>query len=379
MKGKTLLIRLLAAGLLAALAFLRFGDKADTAGPKMGGKLFADLPVNQVTSVTFADADNQTTLFKGDTVWQVEERNGYPANFDELRDTVVKLSRLKIGRSFSASPESLVRLSLMAPSASDASARGKQITLKDASGKILADVILGQTRRTEDGGNGGQYLKKTDGDSIYLADGDFQFLKTEPAQWLQKEMLNVKGDEVESVACYAGDNQEPIYTLARPKKGQDARMTPLPQARTADPAKVDQVLDALAPLTLDDVQAASQPPAMTPDRQRLVYRLYDGRQISIFPGFDGKDSYTLRITAQETGEQTAETAEHAATAEDDDGEPQNGQTDGESASPGPQTVQQINEALSPWVFSIKKWQFDSFITQPESLLEEVKKEGEGTS
>ena len=143
MKGKTLLILLLAAGLLAALAFLRFGDKADTAGPKMGQKLFVDLQVNQVAAVTFADADNQTTLIKGDTVWQVEQRNGYPANFDELRDTVVKLSRLKIGRSFPGSPESLVRLSLLAPSASDASARGRQITLKDASGNILADVIYG--------------------------------------------------------------------------------------------------------------------------------------------------------------------------------------------------------------------------------------------
>ena len=39
----------------------------------------------------------------------------------------------------------------------------------------------------------------------------------------------------------------------------------------------------------------------------------------------------------------------------------------------------VPEDLGPWVFSIKKWQFDSFITQPASLLEAVKKEGEGTS
>ena len=51
----------------------------------------------------------------------------------------------------------------------------------------------------------------------------------------------------------------------------------------------------------------------------------------------------------------------------------------EAAAPAPLTARQLNEELGPWVFSIKKWQFDSFIAQPGSLLEEVKKEGEGTS
>ena len=48
MKGKTLLILLLAAGLLVALAMIQFKDKDNTAGSKMGAKLFPQLPVNQV-------------------------------------------------------------------------------------------------------------------------------------------------------------------------------------------------------------------------------------------------------------------------------------------------------------------------------------------
>ena len=151
MKGKTFLILLVATGLLVALWFFRFGDEKHTGAVKMGDKLFADLPVNAVTTVTIADSENKVTLVKGDKVWQVEGRGGYPADFDQIRETVVKLSRLKIGRSFSGSTESLTRLSLMAPSSTDASSTGKQITLTDASGKILADVILGQSRETDGG------------------------------------------------------------------------------------------------------------------------------------------------------------------------------------------------------------------------------------
>ena len=91
-------------------------------------------------------------------------------------------------------------------------------------------------------------------------------------------------------------------------------MTPVPPGRTADPAKIDQVFDALSPLTLDDVQAADgQPPES--EQFRLVYDLYDGRQIiPIFPHSDGKESFTLRVTAEEsTAEPQADDASGPAT------------------------------------------------------------------
>jgi hypothetical protein len=360
MKGKTFLILLVAAGLLVGLWFLRSADEKDTGMVKMGEKLFADLPVNAVASMTIADAENKVTLVKGDKVWQVKDRDGYPANFDEIRDTVVKLSRLKVGRSFSASPESLTRLSLLAPSASDTSGVGKQVTLKDGSGQLITDIILGQNRETGSGGSGGQYLKKTDSETVFLVDGSFRFLKTDPAQWLNKEILDVSAEEVASVVCYAGDSKKPVYTLSRSKKGEAAQMTPDPPGRTVDAAKVDQVFDALAPLTLDDVRAGDATPAkVESDDIRLVYQLYDGRQISIFPASDGKDSYTLRVMAEDSIAPTQVADEPPASQPADEKTPA-----GETAAPALKTAQQLNDALRPWVFSLKKWQFDSFITHP---------------
>ena len=374
MKGKTFLILLLATGLLLALWFFRFGKDEHAGQVNMGEKLFADMPVNTVATVTIADSENKVVLVKGDKTWQVDDRGGYPADFDQLRELVVKLSRLKIGRSFSASTESLTRLSLMAPSATDTSSTGKQITLTDASGKMLADVILGQSRETDSGEGGGQYLKKVDADTVFLVDGSFRFLKTAPAEWLDKEILDVNAEEIKSVACYAGDARTPVYTLLRPERGETAQMTPIPPARTADPAKIDQVLDALSPLTLDDVQAADgQPPESRTAQLRLVYDLYDGRQIIIFPRSDGKESFTLRVTAEDSTAPPQAADEPDPQAEDEKTQAE------EAAASAPVTARQLNEELEGWVFSIKKWQFDSFITQPESLLEEVKKEGGGTS
>lgn len=378
MKGKTFLTLLTVAGVLAAIFFFRAGDGHRTQSVNMGDRLFSDLPVNQVAEVAIADAEDRVTLVKGETTWQVKERSGFPADFDELRDTVVKLSRLKIGRSFPATPESLSRLSLMPPAGSDATDPGKQITLTDQSGKVLADVILGQTRQSDGAGDGGQYLKRTDDDTVFLVDGDFRFLKAAPAQWIENEILDVKPEEIASVTCYAGGNAEPIYSLTRPEKDAAARMTPVPTDRTADPEKIDQVFDALAPLTIDDVQTADgQTPASETDGIRLDYRTYDGRLISVYPQSGIDDSYTLRVTAETVDDDVSAAADAEKTPPAESGN----EAGAEANAPAqrPKTAQQIDEALRPWNFSVKKWQFDGFITRPEALLEAVQKEGEGTS
>lgn len=381
MKGKTFLILLVVAVVLGALAFLRFGEQDKPADTRMGQKLFADLPVNQISSVTIASPDGSVTLVRGEKLWQVKDRHGYPADFGELREMVVKLSRLKIGRAFTGSGDSLARLSLLTPSNTEEKGRGIRMTLKNESDKVLADVILGEVRKTEDGGSGGQYLKKTDNDTVYLVDGSFRFLKTKPTDWLQDNVLDIKGDDIQSVICHAGDDSKPVYTLARSEKGRLPELSPLPAGRTIDSAKVDQVFDALAPLTLDDVTPADKD-TLTDVTTRLVYRLYDGRQITILPTSEGEENYRVRVVAEEI-EPAIEAADDKATEAVDKGK----QTETESAEATPaekkedapviKTAQQINDELGPWVFSIKKWQFDSFITNPETFLEAIEKENEG--
>jgi len=344
-----------------------------------------------VAGVTIAGKGNKVTLVKGEKAWQVQERDGYPAEFGDLRSLVVKLSTLKIGRSFPGSADALTRLSLVAPTSEASENMGIQITMNDASGEILADVIIGQTRKSDGGGASGQYMKKADADTVFLVDGDFQFVKTAPADWLQKEVLNIKADNIASVSCFAGESDKPVFTLARAEKGKAALLTPIPDGRAADSAKIDQVFDAMAPLTLDDVSpAGDSASASDPDSARLVYQLYDGREITVIPDTSDDGRHTLQIAAAEgEGARELESAgssddtghasqtDAADTAADDSDK---GDVENKVARDVPvRTVQQLKDELKPWLFIVKEWQFNSFITRLESLLEEVKPEGEGAS
>jgi hypothetical protein len=389
MKAKTFFILLVATAVLAGLAALRFGSEEKTAKVKMGEKLFADLPINQVAGVTIAGKGNKVTLAKGENTWQVQERDGYPAAFGDLRSLVVKLSALKIGRSFSGSADALSRLSLVAPADEASENTGIQITMNDASGEMLADVIIGQTRKSDGGGTSGQYMKKADADTVFLVDGDFQFVKTAPAEWLRKEVLNIKADDIASVSCFAGESDKPVFTLARAEKGTAALLTPIPEGRAADSAKIDQVFDAMAPLTLDDVSpAGDSASASDPDGARLVYQLYDGREITVIPDTSDDGRHTLQIAAAEragelesagSSDDTGDAVQTDAadtTADDSD----KGDVENYAVPDVPvRTVQELNDELKPWLFIVKEWQFNSFITRLESLLEEVKTEGEGAS
>jgi len=208
---------------------------------------------------------------------------------------------------------------------------------------------------------------------VYLVDENFRFLKTTPTEWLSKDILDIDGKDVRSVTCYAAGAAEPVYHITRPSADQPAALTPLPDGRTVNMAKIDQVLDAIAPLTLDDVASTdAAPPA---DATRLVYQLFDGREISLYPAAGENGRYSIRVAATqlpvtvdakaETAAETAPADTHAATAAADAAS-----ADASAETPAVvKTAQEINDALGPWVFTIKKWQYDSLITDPENLLE----------
>ena len=385
MKGKTFGILLVTAVLLVGLALLRQGSDKPAGDAKMGAKLFADLPINQIASVTIADAESQVTMTRGAATWQVAERGGYTADFDKLRDIVVKLSRLKIGRSFSGTQETLSRLSLLSPTAEAEAGQGTAITLKDEGGKVLADVILGQVRQTDGGGSGGQYLKNASDDTVYLVDGNFRFLRTTPTEWLEKDVLNIKGEDVRSVFCYVDEAEAPVYRIVRPAKGEAAALSPIPEGRAVDTAKIDQLLDAMAPLTLDDVSAADT--AAPSGGTRLVYQLFDGREITLYPHAGEDDTYTIRVSAAElpvsddttTAADEAESAKADETDAADTAAEASASDDAAEKAPVVRTAQEINDALGPWAFTVKKWQFESLITDPQKLLKELETKAENES
>jgi hypothetical protein len=419
MKLKSLLILLVITTVLAGLSTLMLRPKK-TQQTKIGTLLFTDLPVNEVARMTLTNTGSSVTLVKGSEVWQVENRYGYPADFDQIIDFVRKFSKLKIGRSFEGNSETLARLQLIDPTSpqtvsqegasqeratqeSGAQKSGTRIQLADAEGKEIATYILGSTRST-DSGSGGQYLRQADSTTVYLVDESFRFLKKKPAEWIQQNLVDIKEAEVRQVACYPAGADKPRFSVSRPEKGKPAALKEVPKDRKADPVKIEQLFGALAPLRIKDIAGERQVPAQAmEDALHLTYTLYNGQQIHIFPhkvGDGDNAHYELKafVTYQAPPEEavseavakavakaaakaaedaTADTAQKASTDTD-----QNTTKPEEEKAPTAEEVQaqadDLAAKLGGWTFLIEEWQWKSLITEVTGLLKEVKKEESDT-
>ena len=125
MTTKQLTILLGAAAVLGGAALcLSSGSKPS--GAKLNGKaIFPKLDISQVARVELGD---KLKLASGEKGWTVETYHNYPADHAKLTENLLKLTELKVGQV----------------------SRGKKIenadvlTLKDASGKEVASIPLGE-------------------------------------------------------------------------------------------------------------------------------------------------------------------------------------------------------------------------------------------
>ena len=140
MTTKQLAILLGAAAVLGGAALcLSSGSKPS--GAKLNGKaIFPKLDISQVARVELGD---KLKLASGEKGWTVETYHNYPADHAKLTENLLKLTELKVGQvSRGKKIENADVLTLIS--------RGKKIenadvlTLKDASGKEVASLPLGE-------------------------------------------------------------------------------------------------------------------------------------------------------------------------------------------------------------------------------------------
>ncbi len=389
MKPKTV-ISLLAVVLILAAAsyFLLNTNSPKKQDDQMGSEFFKDLPVNDIAAVTIHTSQDKVELKRGPEVWVVKNRHEYPADFVKISDFIKKIKRLKIGRVFEANDDVLNRQKLHSPQDQKASEdqKGTRISLFDEKAKPIADFILGNSREGANGG-GGQYMRYSDKNTVYLVSDNFSFLEQKPEEWLEREVINVDGKEIEKVTCYGKKSDEVLYQLARKEHKKSPELISPPKNETVDKNKIDQVFDALGPLNIEDINGPPRKAAepLPNASASLVYQLYDGRMITVHPSTKQGDTpenseyyLTLKVDyAKPKSTQETEPPPDKDEKEAEDADKKSGESDGKddsdtkskSAEEVAKEAKALNDKLRAWTFKIAKWQYDSFILSQEGLMQ----------
>ena len=191
---KKLLILVIAAAALLGAAYLLKGRSQKTPN-LVGRKILAPFNVADVARVEIGGAKS-LALAAGEKGWTVDALHGYPAAAAKIRDALLKLKDLKAGQPASGIPNA-------APTV---------VVLKDAGGKELAKLTMGEQHRSaprgemaQFGGGGypdGRYVA-LDGTTVVVNDALNEF-DGDPKKWVNTKIGDITASDVTAVTYAKG-------------------------------------------------------------------------------------------------------------------------------------------------------------------------------
>jgi hypothetical protein len=359
MKSKTFVILLISFCFLAGVAYFSLLDRKAQHG-EINQTLYGTLPIEKISKIIIFGSDGAINLSRKPSLWVVEDRFDYLADFSSITGLVSNIQSAKIGRSFAASPDAISRLGLHSPDAAgiDPGQKGIRLIFKNAENSLLADAILGKTREMT-AGTGGHYIMPVQGGKIYLVDKKFDDIGKTVADWIKKDVIHIQEQEIESVVCRPLHGKTVIYALKRDEKEKEPVLQDRPDAPPLDPSKIDDVFTALSPLTIDDVagNTGSDVESEIEFAFLFEYHLFDHAVYSVIPGQaknKDKPKYYVKI---------------AAHLEDEESVSKQKVDSEEGGMDLSRRSSQTERLMQNWVYEIPEWKFKRFIHKTDDLFQ----------
>jgi Domain of unknown function (DUF4340) len=316
--------------LAVASVFIQASQLARKFDPR---PFFPGLPsaVNQLGEIAIVTKDTSLHVKKMGEDWVIAEKNNFPASQAQMRAVAVGIADLQVLEPKTARPDWLTYIGLGAPPEGNAT----RVTLSDAGGKVIADLLIGQRQGTADElGRSTLYVRKPDENQSFLARG-YLDVKPEVTDWLDKSILVIARDRVKG--AIVTPKEGPSYTLARENKDlQDFKLLDMPRGRELSfEGSPDGVAGAIVGFVFDDVAKTDGLNFNNVPQQ--VSQTFDGLNLTVkIATKDGKS--WASVTAAGTNDMTREEAT------------------------------KINARVSGWAFQIPDSKVTQFVSPRETLL-----------
>lgn len=371
MKSKQLTLLVLAAAVLGGGGLLVLKNRQSEfaqAKTNVGGLLLGSFDVTSVAGLRITQGSNSVNVVKSGDDWVVKERGGYPANFDEVRSLVRKLSELKVTQPVKVGPSRLPMLELTKEA-------GTQVELLDKDGKTLKSLTLGKqlTAGGNDnspfGGGGmpnGRYVQTgTGADNIAVVNDPLSSAKTDGSEWIAKEFIKV---EQPISVVVAGSSPTNSFSLTRTNEFADWTLADAKADEQLDKNKLWSFNSLLSSPSFNDL-------VLNPDLAKLGLQQPTKATIKTAGGFtyevklgqpDG-DNYPLQVSV------SAELKKEREAGKDEKPEDK-AKLDKEFADKLAQQQEKLKaeQAFGKWTYTVSKWTVDALLKGRSELLAEKK-------
>lgn len=272
----------------------------EAADSRVGQKLLPGFRVDDVAQIEIVDAAGTVTLVRSERGWTVKERGGYPADFDAIRDLLLKLEALKVVQVEGITDALRPRMQLAAPGGgAKPEETGTVLELKGRDGKSLARLVLGRKTTKQvsipgipaDSVPSGRYvLAASDPQRMSVVAEPFSAVVAKPQNSIARDYLKV--ERVKSITVLGPDGRE-RWTVTRPDEAAGWKWS---APAKLDTGKAQDAASALHAMRIDDVAAGASDADVGLDRPVVArVQTFDGWAYEVRVGKPApEDRYYVR-------------------------------------------------------------------------------------
>jgi hypothetical protein len=318
------------------------------------GRLFVPTfaeQINDATSIALITADGSFSLRRDDGDWVITEWGGYPADYAQVKQTLMGLADLEIIESKTAKASNHGQMGLEQPGSPGGTSLG--LTITGSGDASLANIVLGNPRS---GHQQQHYARRAGEDQTWLVSGDLEPPR-ELSGWVDKELLRLAAASLNRVVITHPDGE--VVEIRKSADG-DWTLADVPQDRTVkEYAGLSSLAGALAYLDMESVVPAAEQAERDLEWTLTRFERPDGLVLDVSTAEDGDERWArFEVSQIDAAEPTAD--EEAAAAA--------GAAVGQAVA---EEVDELRGRLSGWTYRLSSWKADSLRKHLEDYLEEL--------
>jgi hypothetical protein len=305
MKGRNLLLLVVAAVGLVSLALVTSRSRRAPPAPPLSDKVLPGLDINAVEKIVVDGGSRTAIVARAESGWIVPARHGYPAKFGKVREVLIALSELKTGPLVRASDEQKKAMRITAPQGDGSG--GTLVSLLGRDGKPLVTLLMGNTHESKPADAGpmgggypdGRYVSPDGGRTVFLVAEVLNDVPDNDSVWLDSDLLSVSGQDIREILITGAGRAE--VRLSRSEPSEKIALHGVPDGMEADTSKLYGVESALSYLRFNDIADPSMDDAALGMTNSVAFRAetFKGELYTVTLGGkpEGSDERYVRVEA----------------------------------------------------------------------------------
>jgi hypothetical protein len=268
-----LVLTLITAIAVAAAVFV-VGSRDSALGGASRALMFPGLMdrFDEVATIKVIGSGGEATIERKERAWVVKEAGSYAADMEKVREVLIGLAQIETIEPKTKRVDRYAKLEVGDPTGKDA--KSARVTLTDANGGTLADLIVGKTKLSL-GGSDSLYVRRPGEARAFLARG-----KVEPATgrlgWVDQSFLSIDRERIRK-ATLRPSGPGPVVVFKAKAGDEDFKLADMPPGtEPKDEFVISDIARVLQGLNFDDVRPASDVPVDQGGAPYGTYETFDG-------------------------------------------------------------------------------------------------------